>query len=218
MPAAIDVPRLADELAEAMPSMSADHQRVAESLFRLLAEGAPVGVDELGRATGLPPGEVASVLDTWPGIERDEQGNVVGFGLTLEPTQHVVEIDGTTLYAWCALDTLIFPLLLDRTAHVRSTPPSGGESVELTVDAAGARDVTPAGAVMSLVHTTGGLGDDVRGRFCCFVHFFSSDEAARDWTDRVEGPFAVSLDDGAQLGRRLARRMFGQPQDDARRS
>lgn len=213
MTVSYDIPSLADELVDAQPALSPVDRRLIVEFLRLLARGARVDVDELARGSGLAPAEVASALERWPAVERDGAGRVVGFGLTLEPTQHVVEIDGVTLYAWCALDTLIFPLLLERTARVRSTPPGGGPPVELTVDAQGARDVTPPGAVMSLVHPTGGLAGDVRGRFCCFVHFFLSEEAARSWTDRVEGAFAVSLRDGSRLGRLLARRMFGPPSE-----
>lgn len=114
-----------------------------------------------------------------------------------------------TLYAWCALDTLLLPLALGRMARVRSTPPAGGGTVELTVDAAGVRDITPPGAVMTLLRPSEALGVDVSGRFCCFVHFFASEEAAQTWAERVEGTFVVSIEDGAELGRLLAGRMFG---------
>lgn len=212
-----DIPGLAEEMLEAQLAPTAEHRLLLEPVLRLLATGAPVGVDELARASGLAAEKVAPALDAWPGIERDAAGRVVGFGLTLEPTEHVVEIDGARLYAWCALDTLIFPVLLDRTARVRSTSPAGGPPVELTVDAGGAHGVTPPDAVVSLVAPTGALGDDVRGRFCCFVHFFPSEQAAQRFTERVEGAFVVSLQEAAELGRLLAQRMFGPVREPDRR-
>lgn len=132
MTVSYDVPSLADELLDAQAVLSPADQRIGVEFLRLLAQGAPVDVDELARASGLAPAETASALGRWPGVERDGADRVIGFGLTLEPTQHVVEIDGVRLYAWCALDTL----------------------------------------------------------------------AARNWTDRVEGAFAVAIHDGSAACRR----------------
>lgn len=209
MSSPVDIPHLAEEFSRALPALDARQQRVMVALYRLLAERAPVAAERLAARAGLPLEDVVSALGAFPGLERDDGGRVVGAGLTLEPTPHAVEVDGVTLYAWCALDTLLLPLALGRTARVRSASPAGGGIVDLTIDAAGVRDITPPGAVLTLVHPSGSLGDDVRGRFCCFVHFFPSAEAAQPWTGRVEGAFVVSVHDGAQLGRLLAEHMFG---------
>lgn len=204
----VDVPSLADELAGSLPAFDARQQRIMLTLYRLFAEGAPVAPERLAEQAGLPLDAVVSTLDGFPNLERDDRGHVLGAGLTLEPTQHAVELKGVTLYAWCALDTLLLPLALG-VAHVTSTPPSGSDAVQLTVDSAGARDITPPEAVLTLVRPRESLADDVRGHFCCFVHFFPSEEAARPWLERVEGTFAISIQDGVELGRLLAARMFG---------
>jgi len=208
MTSTVDVPELADELAASLPAFDARQQRIMVALYRLFADGAAVAPQKLADAADLPLDLVVSTLDAFPNLERDDRGHVLGAGLTLEPTQHAVELDGVTLYAWCALDTLLLPLALG-VARVTSTPPSGGDAVQLTVDSAGARDITPPEAMLTLVRPRESVADDVRGHFCCFVHFFPSEEAARPWLDRVEGTFAVSIEDGVELGRLLAARMFG---------
>ena len=61
---------------------------------------------------------------------RDEEGRVFGFRrLTLKPTSHVLEVDGRTLYAWCAVDTLFLPERLGRPARIRSNSPQSGETI-----------------------------------------------------------------------------------------
>ena len=81
-------------------------------LLVLLARGEPVSVDDLTAATELPACEVQVMLADLPDLETDEQGRIVGSGLTLRPTPHSFTIDGRQLYTWCALDTLIFPAVL----------------------------------------------------------------------------------------------------------
>jgi alkylmercury lyase len=60
------------------------------------------------------------MLADLPDLETDEQGRIVGSGLTLRPTPHRFALDGRQLYTWCALDTLIFPVVLGQGATVES--------------------------------------------------------------------------------------------------
>lgn len=55
-------------------------------LLKMLAEGDPVPVEDIAAETGKPVEEVKQVLQTLPSVELDEQGRVVGYGLTLFPT------------------------------------------------------------------------------------------------------------------------------------
>ncbi len=75
----------------------------------LLARGKPTSPEEIAAASGKPPEEVRAALDRFPSTEWDEQGRVVGLGLTLHLTPHRLELEGRTLFAWCALDALLFP-------------------------------------------------------------------------------------------------------------
>jgi len=61
-----------------------------------------------------------AALASLPSIELDTQGRLIGMGITLNPTPHRFDVEGIHLYTWCALDTLIFPALIGRTANVTS--------------------------------------------------------------------------------------------------
>ena len=62
-------------------------------------------------------------------------------------------------------------------------------------------DVTPQGAVRSL-HSVAGLDlEDVIGTFCCYVHFFATEDAARDWTASRPGTYIAAIADGFEYGR-----------------
>jgi len=197
----LDIPALAAELTNAVHSTwNPQQQYVALALFRLLAEGEPVTVEALAARVELPRAEVAAFIGELK--HRDGEGRVVAFGgLTLQPTSHLLDVDGRTLHAWCALDTLFLPELLAAPARVRSTCPATGQPITLTVDGTGVHHVTPQGAVLSL-HSVAGLDpEDVIGTFCCFVHFFATEDAALGWTASRPGTYIASLAEGFEYGR-----------------
>jgi alkylmercury lyase len=170
-------------------------------LLRLLASGNPVEVTTLAATVGRTIEETRAQLAKLPDTEYDDEGRIVGHGLTLRPTRHRFTLDGARLYTWCALDTLIFPLILDREAHVESASPCSGQPIRLTAGPRGVRDVEPATAVMSLVNP-----DDIteiRSSFCNQVHFFTSVDDARSWRQITPGgqvmPVAEAFDLAAQL-------------------
>lgn len=198
----LDIPVLAAEFTAALPELDRSQQRLTVALYRLLAEGRPVRPEDLATRSGLPVAVAASQLDRLAMVERDERGHVIANGgLTLKPTSHTFEVDGHTLYTWCALDTLFVPELIGRPARVRSTSPSTGEVISLTVDATGVHDIAPEDAVMTLHSVRGFDLKDVVGTYCCYVHFFASEEAARPWASRSEGTYVVSIADGFEYGR-----------------
>jgi alkylmercury lyase len=199
---ALDIPALAAEFTAAHPVLDPSEQRLVLAIFRLLAESKPFGAGELAERAGLARDEAAYALDRLPMVQRDDQRRVLAYGgLTLEPTPHVLEVDGRTLHTWCALDTLFVPELLGRPARVRSKCPETGTEISLAVDAAGAHGVTPEDAVMTL-HGAADLDlEDVVGTFCCHVHFFASEQAAREWAKRSEGTYIASIAEGFEYGR-----------------
>ena len=84
----------------------------------LLATGKPASPEEIAAASGKSPEEVRAALERFPSAEWDEQGRVVGLGLTLQLTPHRLEVEGRTLFAWCALDALLFSALLGRPVSI----------------------------------------------------------------------------------------------------
>jgi alkylmercury lyase len=67
------------------------------TLLRQLVLGRPVSLVALDAALGWPAQRVATVLKQAPGTEYDEQGNILGLGLTLRETPHVFEVEGRRL-------------------------------------------------------------------------------------------------------------------------
>jgi alkylmercury lyase len=211
-----------DELEAEAEVLSATPDELAGSLFqrlrgglrdarlyvstkRLLANGSPVAPREIADVLGEPLDDVLAALDRVPRIERAGEGDVLGWGLTLNPTPHRFEVDGTELFTWCALDTLFFPALLGRTATVRSTCPDSGDEIRLTVRPDGLEAAEPDRVVVSLVLPERAAAcTDVRSAFCDQVHFFRDEEAAVEWLDAHPGGLVLSAEEAFQVGRRLS--------------
>ncbi|MBF4990958.1 organomercurial lyase MerB [Methylophilus sp. QUAN] len=176
------------------------------ALLRELVKGRPVSRTTLAVSLDWPAERVAAVLEQATSTEYDNDGNIIGYGLTLRETSHVVEIDSRRLYAWCALDTLMFPALIGRTARVSSHCAATGAPVALTVTPDEIRDVEPAHAAVSLVLPQAAA--DIRQSFCCHVHFFASALTAEDWASEHQGVEIVSVQEAFGLGRKLNRHLL----------
>lgn len=171
-------------------------------LIRLLVHGDPVTIEQLATATGLPVDDVRTRLTATPDTEYDDQGRIIGQGLTLRPTRHRFTVAGEEFYTWCALDTLVFPALLDRTVHVESTSPVSGEPVRLTVDpVAGVTRVEPSTAVVSLVNPE--QIASIRPSFCNQVHYFTSPEDAQPWLREHPEAEVVDVSEAYRIGTTL---------------
>src|SRR5688572_31856238 len=89
------------------PPLAGVEQRVALTLYELLAEGGPVPSDVLARSSGITPAETKRMLSSWPGVYHDDDGRIIGYGgLTIAETKHCMRLGRNTRYAWCAWDTL----------------------------------------------------------------------------------------------------------------
>ena len=101
-------------------------------MLRLLARGAPLTRQHADRALaelGIDQHTARHYLDAW--TERNDHDDIVGLGLTYNRTPHRMTIGDAQMWAWCALDTLIFAIVLDRQVAVESTAPGSGETVRL---------------------------------------------------------------------------------------
>jgi alkylmercury lyase len=170
--------------------------------LELLARGKPASPEEIAAVFGKSPEVVRTALDQFPSAEWDDQGRVVGLGLTLHLTPHRLELEGHTLFAWCALDALLFPVLLGRPASIESPCRGTGEPVRIEVRPAGIEAAEPPSAVVSVV-----VAQDlasVRSVGCNNTHFFSSPEAASRWFEKYPEATIVPVEDAFRLGQLLA--------------
>jgi alkylmercury lyase len=145
---------------------------LCRTLIQLLAKAQPLSADLLARASGRSRVRVLAAFQASSSVELDAWGQIVGAGLSLSPTQHRLWIEGRLLYAWCALDVLMYPPLLGVTARVESQCAASANALRMQVSNKGVQDVTPTEVVVSMVTPERKCG--VRQEFCHHVHFFRS--------------------------------------------
>jgi len=178
--------------------------RLSLPLWRLLAEGKPVSLEELASSSHRPLKEIQAFLHS-SDVRVDQEGHIIGLGLSFQPTRHQFHLGEKTLYTWCALDTLAFPALLGRTARVISSCPVTGKEIRLTVTPEAVTDLEPAGAVVS-VRLPGEDTDlcHVQEDICNDGYFFVSHDVASAWPSLHPKAVLLSVEEAAELGRVLA--------------
>lgn len=198
---------------------SPQEQKVAVAIYRELAKGTPVEVQQLGRTLGISSGETQTLLGRDPlrsFIHSDQQGRILGFGgLSMAPTPHSFEVDGRALFAWCAEDTLFIPAYLGRQARIKSHDPETGELVQLAVAPDRIESIVPQHAVISLKKPESDLFDasaeNVIRSYCDFIFFFASRASGERWAAKHAGIFLCSLAEGFALAKQISARIFGPP-------
>lgn len=172
------------------------------ALQQLLLEGQPVSQERIASRLHITREEVPALLQ---GAELDQDGNFLGFGLTLVPTPHAYQINGRQFYVWCAGDAITFPILHQTSAVIASPDPISGETIRLIGTPTGARAVEPSTAVVSWVRSPSGTItlETVRAAFCNFVHFFASVETASQYVSPHPELVIVPIDDVFQIGKLL---------------
>jgi alkylmercury lyase len=175
---------------------------LAPHAVRLVAAGEPVGLQRLAAASGWSVEEVDAALDEQTSAERDDRGRLVGLALTLRPTSHRFTVDGRTLYAWCASDTLMFPVILGRPGIVESTCPQTGRPIRIEIAPDGVERLDPPETVLSAVRPTGAVVD-VRTETCDLGHFYSSRAAAAPWADEHPDGYVLSVDEAFEVDRQV---------------
>lgn len=202
---------IAAAIEAAMPALDTTDQQIAAAVHRLLSRGEPVEPAAIAKEIGsVSVDRVNERLDSWPGVFRDDNSRVVGFWghavERLDPEYRLIA-DGTTTYAWCALDTLFIPGIISKAVRVEATDPISGDPVSLVVDREGAREINPPGALVSMVIPDGPFGYDVIESFCHKVLFFASEATGARWIAEHEGTTLLPVEQAFELGRVLAERI-----------
>jgi alkylmercury lyase len=169
-------------------------------LLQLLASGNPVSPEQLATATHHTRSEIEAFLQSTD-LVVDHDGS-----LELAPDPHVVHLEKKTLTGACALDTLVYPVLLGRSARVVSTCPATGKEIRLTVTAQGrTQDLDPQAAVVSL-RLPGPETNiyNVCETICHYGHFFADREHASIWPDLHPEAVLLSVEDAAHLAHEIA--------------
>jgi alkylmercury lyase len=176
--------------------------------MRLLTHGKPITVEELAETAGATVADVANAPAA-ADIEYDEQHRILGWGLTLNPTPHRFTVDGQLLYTWCAADTLLFPAIIGRPAHVESPCPATGTTIRLAVDPeTGVTDLDPSAAVLSVPGPDEVDPARVRATTCNPGRFFANAHAAAEWQTQHPTGFVLPVTDGYHQLRPISDRVL----------
>jgi alkylmercury lyase len=174
------------------------------AVTKLLAEGQPVSAQRIAAFIGDPMEFVTTSLSQMyeGGCEFNERGELMGNALTLTPTRHQLEVDGVTLYAWCAIDTLFLPAYIGKPAKVTSTCPTTNTVISLTVTPEGIETYEPPQAVLSIM-TAQGCTSGIEGTFCGQVYFFANAEAAKTWIGERPDFVILTVPEAYQLAQTI---------------
>lgn len=148
--------------------------------FRLLLEeGRPVEMHTWAKAGSVNLDTLDRVLAEHSGrVELDEQGRLVGIaGLTIRPTNHELNVKGSQLWTWCALDAVGILGALEASGTVRSVDPRTNDQVTLTFSEGQAQNDA------TIFVLSGYDGADIRGEWCPLVNFFNDRSDAETWVN-----------------------------------
>jgi alkylmercury lyase len=204
------IDRLSDAIAKGMIDLDPDGVLIVLALYRLLSGGDPVPPSQVADESGVDLSIVEERLAAWPGVFKQDH-KVIGFwGLALPAMSHRFEVDGKTLYTWCAYDALFLPELIGKPARVTSKDPVTGEQVSLRVHPDRIEDVSHKEVFISFLDPTSTRFDEnVILNFCNYVHFFASQVSGAKWTTDHPGTFLLALDEAFRLSRLANRAKFG---------
>ncbi|MPZ32991.1 MAG: hypothetical protein GEV13_18705 [Rhodospirillales bacterium] len=205
-----------DELSRRLPAVSPEDQRHGMVLLHELAKGEPVAIGQLAEALGTPVEKAETFTKDSalsPFIHKDEGGRIQGFwGLSVKPTHHQLTINERKLWAWCAVDTLLYPELLGETAKIETRDPETDQLNRLTVSPTRVEAVEPTGIVVSMVRPqTADFTSNprLRASVCHFIFFFASNASGERWQAKHPETLLLSLDEAFAFARRSNARVFG---------
>jgi alkylmercury lyase len=172
-------------------------------VVRLLSAAKPVSVKTVAESLGMTRVKTEKWLTDF-NSEFDTKGDLIGLGLTMVPTQHVFQLGGKKLYTWCAGDTLLFPMMLGKSAHVESVDPISGSKVTLTATPYGVENLQPDSAVISW--PTHPDGSKIRRTICDVSNYFASRETAEKYASSTKGVTVITKEEVRAIYRIIAER------------
>ena len=188
-----------------------DISRLLVQVMRALAQGRPVAkerIDQIIADLGIDRNRANHFLSQV--AQRDENGNFVGImGMSLNKTSHRFHLKDTRLFAWCAMDTLVLPAMLNQTAAIESKSPVSGQIVRLTVSPRKVEEFEPAGAVLSFVvvepeDANMNSVESIWSTFCHHIYFFASREEAEQWAGSRKDIEVLTVEQAFELGKMLS--------------
>ncbi len=201
---------IATQLAE---QLQCEQEDLCLPILHQVTRGKAIEKAALAASLQVSQGDLEQRLLHLPDTEFDQQGNILGWGVTLVPTRHRFQIHGQSLSTWCAFDTVLFPPSLQAGAHVQSTCPVTGQPITFVDTPEGiVKDVFPAGSVMSLI-IPAKRSECARATFCEQSLFFESEQAASIWLADHSEAVVLSVEEAALVGKLVAGTRFTKKND-----
>jgi alkylmercury lyase len=185
-----------------------EHRRLIVPILQELATGQPVDPERLAALAGVPLDQTLALLQQAPS-EWDPGGTrLIGLGLTSKPTRHRFQVHGHSLYTWCAVDAMFFPMLIGAPARIQSPCVATGDLIQIDLTPVTVEHVEPSSAVVSVVTPPANISE-VRRAACAAQHFFRSADAASQWQAEHPEALLLPVTDMFQLYRRVVGQVWG---------
>jgi hypothetical protein len=151
-------------------------------ILRRFAAGSALTSSDIDQAAG----EQGVVPE--PALRRMEEGDLIqrladgtiwcAYPFSAQPTGHTVEVEGRQppVHAMCAIDALGIPFMLHCTGVVRSTDPTSGRDVVISIDQAGNLRSDPAHPVALVGRTE--CVEPLASSCCPLVNLFGTRQLA----------------------------------------
>lgn len=184
-----------------------DFVAVQKVVFDQLALGKPVSLADVISTSGLDKDVAKSQFEKLGrmGAGHNTHGEIESYVLSITPTMTKFTVESLDLYAWCALDSLFLPGLIDKAAKVQAVCPSTGGLIEMTVTPEGVHQLNPTDAVLTVEIPPEFSekqqldADDSMDANCDLMHFFQTADAAEKWIAKRENITMVSIEEGWRL-------------------
>jgi len=203
------------QMQEYLLAYGPDRARLLLRVIQQLAHGHPITteqVDQYSAEFGIAKDQAHQFLREV--TERDATDQIVGaMGLSLSDHPHRLSVAGVSLSAWCALDTLFLPALLQQTVTIESPSPVTHQPIRLHVSPTRVEEVNPEAAVVSVVlvdpsRENMASVDAIWSAFCTHVHFFASREEGEQWASVRDDIVLLTAEEGFASERQVWSRVF----------
>lgn len=193
--------RIVDEWIAFKDGIDADTYAVGRYAFEAISRGEETTLEDAARSLGREAEDVreaAERLAGWGLVTLDEaDGRVTGaYGLTVEPTEYRLDLDGRRLHAWCALDAVGIPAALGADAIVDAPIRGSDDTIRLRIE--GGRLVDDGGQDIRIALPDVRLDADVRRDVCPEIAFYRAADAPPH--PRVAH---LALDEAIAVGHRM---------------
>lgn len=192
-------PSLPLSASEGSSALSPDEASVVRTAFEVLRAGVRPAIEELTKPSGLQQFKVDEIVEAFVSIGRaqlDEEGRISGIvGLTLDPTRHRIQLEGTELFTWCAFDAIGIPAALGSDAVVSTVCRQCGEPIEVEIRGG----LTSGHSLLRGWLPTMDQCASVRTDFCPNANLFCSAEHLDAWRHTAGMPDGLVMDLGALI-------------------